>query len=98
MLSPCGRQSKKPVQCHFGDKDDHPGFSDPAAANELEELLKKSGCRLEFYRYPTQGHGFMNSTAWGKETQAKLGRPEIEEAEIESAMSRVKAFVEKYCK
>ena len=42
------------MQCHFGDKDDIAGFSDAAAATELEGLLKQSGCDLEFYRYPTQ--------------------------------------------
>ena len=41
---------KKPCQCHFGDKDEQAGFSDVAAANELEGLLKQSGCPLEFYR------------------------------------------------
>jgi hypothetical protein len=47
----------KPTQCHFGGVDSHKGFSDPATANELEELLEKSGCALEFHRYPDQGHG-----------------------------------------
>jgi len=88
----------KPVQCHFGDQDDIAGFSDVAASTELEALLQQSGCPLEFYRYPTQGHGFMNGTDWGKEMQVKLGRPSVEEAEIEKAMSRVKAFVDKYAK
>jgi hypothetical protein len=45
-----------------------------------------------------QGHGFMNGTDWGKEMQTKLGRPSVEEAEIEKAMSRVQAFVGKYAK
>jgi len=89
---------KKPTQCHFGDRDDHKGFSDTETANALEGELKKSGCPVEFYRYPTQGHGFMNSTAWGKEMQKKLGRPDVEEKEIESAMARVKAFVAKHGK
>ena len=44
----------KPVQCHFGDKDDIAGFSDLAAATELEALLQQSGCPREFSRYPTQ--------------------------------------------
>eukprot|EP00281_Chroomonas_sp_CCMP1168_P033630 CAMPEP_0206242988 /NCGR_PEP_ID=MMETSP0047_2-20121206/17358_1 /ASSEMBLY_ACC=CAM_ASM_000192 /TAXON_ID=195065 /ORGANISM="Chroomonas mesostigmatica_cf, Strain CCMP1168" /LENGTH=125 /DNA_ID=CAMNT_0053668059 /DNA_START=51 /DNA_END=428 /DNA_ORIENTATION=+ len=87
---------KKPTQCHFGDKDDIAGFSDKGAADKLEEALKQSGCPLEFYRYPSQGHGFMNSTDWGKKMQVKLGRPEIEVKEIETAMERVKAFIAKY--
>jgi len=45
-----------------------------------------------------QGHGFMNGTDWGKEMQVKLGRPSVEEAEIEKAMLRVKEFVAKHAK
>uniref|UniRef100_A0A6U4MRY9 Dienelactone hydrolase domain-containing protein n=1 Tax=Hemiselmis andersenii TaxID=464988 RepID=A0A6U4MRY9_HEMAN len=86
-------QMRKPTQCHFGDLDEQQGFSDKETADKLEAELARSGCPLEFYRYPTQGHGFMNNTQWGREMQARLGRPEVEVGEIQAAMGRVKAFV-----
>mmetsp|Transcript_11227 Transcript_11227/g.38291 ORF Transcript_11227/g.38291 Transcript_11227/m.38291 type:complete len:101 (-) Transcript_11227:7279-7581(-) len=51
---------------------------------------------MEFYMYETQGHGFMNGTAWGKEMQKKLGRPEVEDATILLAMDRMKDFLAKH--
>jgi len=50
-----------PVQCHFGNKDKHAGFSDPETANALEEKLKAANVKYEFYRYEAD-HGFMNQT------------------------------------
>jgi len=38
----------------------------------------------------------MNGTDWGKEMQKKLGRPEVQTAEIDAAMARVKAFLAKH--
>jgi len=90
------KEMKKPTQCHFGQKDEIKGFSDPEAAAKLEEKLKASGCPMEFYMYETQGHGFMNGTAWGKEMQKKLGRPEVEDATILLAMDRMKDFLAKH--
>jgi carboxymethylenebutenolidase len=52
---------KIPVQCHFGDKDDMKGFSDPEAANNLEKHLLDAGVSLEFHRYPNSGHAFTNA-------------------------------------
>eukprot|EP00277_Geminigera_cryophila_P013828 CAMPEP_0179436094 /NCGR_PEP_ID=MMETSP0799-20121207/20110_1 /TAXON_ID=46947 /ORGANISM="Geminigera cryophila, Strain CCMP2564" /LENGTH=235 /DNA_ID=CAMNT_0021215933 /DNA_START=42 /DNA_END=749 /DNA_ORIENTATION=+ len=86
----------KPTQCHFGKLDDIKGFSDADTAAILHEKLKGSGCPLEFYMYEKQGHGFMNGTDWGKEMQKKLGRPEVQTAEIDAAMARVKAFLAKH--
>jgi dienelactone hydrolase len=63
----------KPTQCHFGSKDDHSGFSDPAAAAELKRLLERSGCTLEFHTYHGLGHGFMNGdTEWGRDMNSRL--------------------------
>eukprot|EP01094_Clydonella_sp_ATCC50884_P017498 TRINITY_DN3063_c0_g1_i1.p1 TRINITY_DN3063_c0_g1~~TRINITY_DN3063_c0_g1_i1.p1 ORF type:complete len:234 (+),score=72.91 TRINITY_DN3063_c0_g1_i1:45-746(+) len=50
---------KIPVQCHFGNEDTLAGFSDPAAANALEEKLKAGGVTHEMHRYPAQ-HAFAN--------------------------------------
>mmetsp|Transcript_12681 Transcript_12681/g.35063 ORF Transcript_12681/g.35063 Transcript_12681/m.35063 type:complete len:237 (-) Transcript_12681:130-840(-) len=84
---------KKPTQCHFGDLDEHAGFSDKATADALEALLKSSGCPLDFHRYPTQGHGFMNGTEAGAAMQLKMNRPAIEPAVIQLATDRVAAFL-----
>jgi len=85
-----------PTQCHFGGKDTHVGFSDPATADKLDALLESSGCIYEFFRYPDQGHGFMNGTEWGKEMNLKLARPPIDEAAIATAMQRVTSFLQKH--
>jgi hypothetical protein len=42
------------------------------------------------------GHGFMNATDWGKEMQKKLGRPDVQESEVQAAMTRIKDFLEKH--
>eukprot|EP00282_Hemiselmis_andersenii_P019469 CAMPEP_0172031588 /NCGR_PEP_ID=MMETSP1041-20130122/19389_1 /TAXON_ID=464988 /ORGANISM="Hemiselmis andersenii, Strain CCMP439" /LENGTH=277 /DNA_ID=CAMNT_0012688117 /DNA_START=47 /DNA_END=880 /DNA_ORIENTATION=+ len=94
-LSDVSRMSV-PVQCHFGNKDDIPGFSDKAAADELKGLLEGSGCMLEFYQYLELGHGFMNGTEWGKEMNAKLGRPPIRDDCIADATSRSVDFLRKH--
>ena len=49
----------KPLQLHFGNKDQLKGFSDPEAADALEKLLKENSREYEFYRYEA-GHGFAN--------------------------------------
>jgi len=51
-----------PVQCHFGNLDDMAGFSDPAAANKLEERLKEGKIKYEFFRYEGAKHAFTNKT------------------------------------
>jgi carboxymethylenebutenolidase len=50
-----------PVQGHFGEKDlDHPGFSDPAAADAYEKQLAEAVVEHTIFRYPGVGHAFMN--------------------------------------
>jgi len=51
-----------PVQCHFGNLDDHADFSDPAAANKLEERLKEGKVKYEIYRYDGAKHAFTNKS------------------------------------
>jgi carboxymethylenebutenolidase len=52
---------KIPVQCHYGNKDSMVGFSDPEAANKLEQKLKDANVpALEFNRYDDCEHAFMN--------------------------------------
>lgn len=60
-LADCAKM-RVPVQAHFGDRDTIKGFSDPAAANTLEEQLKASGVPHTVFRYPSVGHAFMNET------------------------------------
>jgi len=85
---------KRPVQCHFGELDDVKGVSDPATAATLEENLRQSGCSTEFFRYEGQGHGFMNTTEWGRRMQSTLERPPVDEAVCSTAMQRVTTFLQ----
>eukprot|EP01097_Dermamoeba_algensis_P004169 TRINITY_DN2764_c0_g1_i1.p1 TRINITY_DN2764_c0_g1~~TRINITY_DN2764_c0_g1_i1.p1 ORF type:complete len:240 (-),score=67.99 TRINITY_DN2764_c0_g1_i1:66-740(-) len=52
---------KVPIQLHFGNDDPIKGFSDPEAANKLEEQLKAAGAPYEFYRYENAAHAFTNA-------------------------------------
>ena len=38
----------------------------------------------------------MNGTEWGREMQKKLGRPGVQDADIEAAMGRIKTFLTKH--
>ncbi|KAG2218248.1 hypothetical protein INT45_006249 [Circinella minor] len=60
------------VQGHFGGKDAMEGFSDPAAANKLEHDLKNAS-DVNIYRYPEQGHAFLNDDDWSIEKRKELG-------------------------
>merc|ERR1719235_2505272 len=51
---------KIPVQAHFGQLDSLAGFSDPAAAKMLGEVLTKAGCPHDIFMYDGVAHGFMN--------------------------------------
>ncbi|KAG0175983.1 Sorting nexin, cytoplasm-to-vacuole targeting pathway/endosomal sorting [Apophysomyces sp. BC1034] len=63
-----------PVQGHFGGQDKKAGFSDPAAADALEfQLFNNKGVDATIYRYPEQGHAFMNDDAWSIEQRKELG-------------------------
>ncbi|KAI8141195.1 hypothetical protein BJV82DRAFT_670819 [Fennellomyces sp. T-0311] len=51
------------VQGHLGGKDTICGFSDPAAADVLEFNLEENALKTaEIFRYPDQGHAFLNGT------------------------------------
>merc|ERR1712072_1542581 len=58
----------KPVQMHFGEKDNLQGFSDPATAEAVFQSLKSAGVHAELFIYPGVGHGFMDSSPWPFET------------------------------
>lgn len=85
-----------PVLAHFGEKDDHTGFADQAAAEKLRGQLQRAGVEHEVTVVPGAGHGFMNRTDGGKALNEKLGRPEIDEKRIADAWERVLAFFEKH--
>jgi len=78
---------KIPVQAHFGKLDALKGFSDPEAANGLEENLKKAGVPYEFYRYDQAGHGFTNH---------ELHKDPAEVAAASLARTRVREFFQKH--
>ncbi|KAI9256576.1 dienelactone hydrolase [Phascolomyces articulosus] len=65
---------KTPVQGHFGGQDKMAGFSDPAAADALEFNLKANSLTdVEIFRYPDQGHAFLNDQDWNIEKRKELG-------------------------
>ncbi|KAI8060061.1 dienelactone hydrolase [Gongronella butleri] len=60
------------VQGHFGGKDNLAGFSDAAAADALEKRLAHlKDCTI--YRYPEQGHAFLNDDDWAISKRKELG-------------------------
>ncbi|ORX44952.1 alpha/beta-hydrolase [Hesseltinella vesiculosa] len=61
------------VQGHFAGKDKQVGFSDPAAADALEVKLAHLGNRCNIFRYPEQGHAFLNDDDWGISKRKELG-------------------------
>jgi len=85
-----------PVQAHFGDLDTFNGFSDKETVNELEAAFKKGGVPYELYRYPTQGHAFMNDTPWSFEMRKKMGLPPYDSQVVSTAWKRVFDFFNKH--
>ncbi|ORY97394.1 dienelactone hydrolase [Syncephalastrum racemosum] len=89
-----------PVQGHFGGKDEMKGFSDPDAADALEFELNISKLQpAEVYRYPEQGHAFMNDDDWSIEKRKELGfvdktsEPKEQEKTVRDlAWSRISEF------
>ena len=77
---------KCPLQCHFGEMDNHTGFSDVKSVNTLEDYLKKQNNQVfEINRYPDADHAFMNES-----------RPEVYNPEAAKlAMDRSIAFINK---
>jgi carboxymethylenebutenolidase len=63
------------------------GFSDPAAADKLEGSLKNAKDVI-IYRYPEQGHAFLNDDDWSIEKRKELGfvQKEIEPRSAEQAV------------
>ncbi|KAI9495369.1 dienelactone hydrolase [Zychaea mexicana] len=90
------------IQGHFGGKDTMEGFSDPAAANKLEVNLK-SASDVNIYRYPEQGHAFLNDDDWSIEKRKELGfvdkniEPRSQEQAIrDEAWSRIYTYLIKH--
>lgn len=66
--------TRTPVQAHFGGKDTHKGFSDPTAADSLEfNLYTNKAAYAEVFRYPEQGHAFLNDDEWSIQKRKELG-------------------------
>ncbi|KAI9492302.1 dienelactone hydrolase [Zychaea mexicana] len=62
------------VQGHFGGRDTMAGFSDPTTADALEFNLKTHNLKdVEIFRYPEQGHAFLNDLDWNVEKRKELG-------------------------
>ena len=73
-----------PIQCHFASLDSLKGFSDPEAANALENTLKEAKVSYEFHRYEDVDHGFANET-----------RPVYNESAAKLAQTRAVEFFQK---
>lgn len=73
---------KKPVQCHFGKKDDIVGFSSPQDYNKLREMLKEAGVQFEFYEYDA-AHAF-----------TKTDGPNYNKEACDLALSRTYKFMQ----
>ncbi|KAI7854477.1 dienelactone hydrolase [Circinella umbellata] len=66
--------TRTPVQGHFGGQDKMVGFSDPAAADALEfDLKTNKNAEANIFRYPNQGHAFLNDLDWNVEKRKELG-------------------------
>ena len=84
---------KAPILAQFGAKDSLKGFSDVAAAENLEEKIKSAGGQIEVHIYPSAGHGFMNAlTSVGEEFLNRVKQPMPDMAEAELAMERLVKF------
>jgi carboxymethylenebutenolidase len=90
-LADCAKM-RVPVQAHFGQTDSMAGFSDPAAADALEEALKASGVEHTVIRHPGVGHAFMNDLPAAIERKRKLGQGEHVQAEVDRAMAQMTDF------
>ncbi|CAO3635490.1 unnamed protein product [Cunninghamella blakesleeana] len=87
------------VQGHFGGQDGLTGFSDPAAADDLQKRLSHLK-EATVYRYPQQGHAFLNEDDWAISKRKELGfvakdsDPKLDEQSVRDlAWSRISAFL-----
>ncbi|KAI8097763.1 dienelactone hydrolase [Halteromyces radiatus] len=92
------------IQGHFGGKDTMAGFSDPAAVDELERKLHHLK-HVTLYRYPEQGHAFLNEDTWAIQKRKELGfvskdiDPKLDEQSVrELAWSRITGFLVSHLK
>ena len=85
----------KPLQCHFGNNDTLEGFSDPAAADELENKLSSSpgAAGVEFFRYDGVGHAFLNDLPEFIERKKAMGFGDHDEAAAALAWTRSVSFL-----
>jgi carboxymethylenebutenolidase len=88
----------KPVLGHFGELDNHTGFSDPESAKALADKLANG----EVHIIPGVGHGYMNDTpepygSW-EERQQAMGMVPFDAAAAEASWGRVLAFFNTHLK
>jgi carboxymethylenebutenolidase len=81
---------KIPIQGHFGNKDNHKGFSDPDSVNALEDKMKNANVNLDLHRYDDAEHAFSNQEG----THIKRYHPES----AKLATHRQLAFFAKHLK
>ncbi|KAG2235059.1 dienelactone hydrolase [Thamnidium elegans] len=90
------------VQGHFGGKDNVTGFSDPPAADKLEEEIKNAKDPI-VWRYPEQGHAFLNDDDWSVVMRKELNFVEkdiepisAEQAVRDQAWERIFSYLTKH--
>lgn len=86
----------KPVQCHFGERDNMKGFSDPVSAKKLVEHLQEGGVPYEMHYYTGVGHAFMNENPQRPQITpnhtATMDLPPAMESQRQLAWSRLVEF------
>lgn len=89
---------KVPVALHFGELDDHKGFSDPDTAHSFAEKVNAAGGSAEVYIYEKCGHAFLNTGAEAVAKRQYMGFAEPPKEQQELAWNRVFAFFEQHLK
>lgn len=89
---------KVPVALHFGELDDHVGFSDPDTARRWAEEMNAAGGSAVAYIYEKCGHAFLNSGDTGMEKRQYMGFPEPPQEQQDLAWERVFKFFEEHLK
>eukprot|EP00002_Diphylleia_rotans_P016006 TRINITY_DN3104_c0_g2_i1.p1 TRINITY_DN3104_c0_g2~~TRINITY_DN3104_c0_g2_i1.p1 ORF type:complete len:235 (-),score=55.48 TRINITY_DN3104_c0_g2_i1:125-829(-) len=86
---------KVPVQCNFGMLDKIAGFSDPATADKVEELLKSGNVPHEFHRYENADHAFLNfPTESNSKARDQMGFTSFNEEAAQQGWNNIVSFFE----
>ncbi|KAL4852950.1 putative carboxymethylenebutenolidase [Chlorella vulgaris] len=85
---------KVPVSLHFGELDDHKGFSDPETGKKFADSVTAAGGSAELFVYEAAGHGFLNTGEAAVATREHMGFPEPPAEAQQLAWTRISAFLD----